>query len=50
MIKRERWYELNEYALDIAFENTTEEEFADKESFIEEQWQSFNESQVDGRT
>ena len=50
MITREQWFNRYEDELLIAFDNTTEEEYANLSEFIEEQWQSFNESQVDGRT
>lgn len=50
MITREQWFRRYEDELVVAFNNTTKEEFKNWDEFIEAQWQSFDESQVDDRT
>lgn len=50
MITKEQWLRRYEDELVVAFDNTTKEEYENWEAFIEDTWQSFNESQVDDRT
>lgn len=46
-MNRQQWENRYEDALDIAFQDTTKEEYADKQAFLGEMWRQFEASHND---
>lgn len=44
-MNRQQWENRYEDALDIAFQDTTEEQYADKQAFLDAMWDEFNANQ-----